>query len=228
MCGRFGLFARLDAIEDYFDAAFTFDYAPRYNIAPEGSGIAAVRNESPDGIDQLRWGLLPGWVDDPEDFPTLINARSETAAEKPAFREAFATRRCLIPATNFYEWTGRTGSRVPHAIGLQDRELFAMAGLWETWSANGDEVRSATILTTDANDVVGELHDRMPVILAPDEERRWLHADDEDELQALLDPYPGDRTTAVEVSTKVNDPANEGPALIEPVGGEQRGLGDFA
>ncbi len=228
MCGRFGLFARLNAIEDYFDAEFAFDYEPRYNIAPEGSGIAAVRNETPDEIGRLRWGLLPGWVDDPDEFPTLINARSETAAEKPAFREAFEQRRCLIPASNFYEWTGRKGSRVPHSIGLEDRELFAMAGLWETWSANGDEVRSATILTTDANDVVGELHDRMPVILEPDEEDVWLDADDEDELQSILGPYPGDRTTEFEVSRAVNDPANEGPALVEPVGSDQSGLGDFA
>ena len=227
MCGRFGLFARLDAVEDYFGAAFTFDYEPRYNVAPEGPGVAAVRDEAPDDIDQLHWGLLPHWVDDPDDFPTLINARAETAAEKPAFRDAFERRRCLVPASTFYEWTGRKGSRVPHAIEVADRELFAMAGLWETWSSNGDEVRSATILTTDANELVGELHDRMPVILERDEERAWLEADDAEERQALLDPYPADRMRSYEVSRQVNDPTNEGPALVEPVGGTQSGLGDF-
>ena len=227
MCGRFGLYAPRDDVEDRFEARFTYDYEPRYNIAPEGPGIPAVRDADPGAIDRLRWGLLPGWVDDPADFPVLINARAETAAEKPAFREAVAKRRCLVLASNFYEWTGRQGSRVPHYIGLRDRDLFAMAGLWASWSENGDEVRSATVLTTEANELVGELHDRMPVILGPDEEARWLEAGDVEAAQALLDPYPPDRMRTYEVSRAVNSPANEGPALIEPVGHDQSGLGEF-
>lgn len=227
MCGRFGLFAQPSDLEQRFDATFSYDYEPRYNIAPEGPGLAAVRNDSPAAIDRLRWGLLPRWVDDPEDFPTLINARAETVAEKPAFRDAFEKRRCLIPANNFYEWTGRKASRVPYAIGVDDESVFAMAGLWETWSRNGDEVVSAAIVTTEANEVVAELHDRMPVILDREEERRWLETDDVDARQSLLDPFPADRTTAYEVSTAVNNPANEGPELVEPVGTDQSGLGEF-
>jgi putative SOS response-associated peptidase YedK len=227
MCGRFGLFAQPSAIEERFDATFTYDYEPRYNVAPEGPGLAAVRNASPGAIDRLRWGLLPHWVDDPDDFPTLINARAETAADKPAFRDAFARRRCLVPASTFFEWTGPAGGRVPHAIGVDGEPLFAMAGLWETWGEGDDAVRSATILTTDANDVVAELHDRMPVILDREEERTWLEADDADELEGLLDPFPAGRTEAHEVSRAVNDPSNDGPSLVEPVGHDQSGLGEF-
>lgn len=106
MCGRFGLFQPQPEIERRFGAGFTFEYEPRYNIAPEGTGLAAVQNESRDAINQLHWGLIPHWVDDPEDFPNLINARAESVAEKPSFRTAFKKRRCLIPANNFYEWTG--------------------------------------------------------------------------------------------------------------------------
>lgn len=232
MCGRFTLRSDPRQIAEAFDLdpASLPELPARYNIAPTQQ-VAVVRRSDGTGPRELaaaRWGLVPRWVDDPSDWPTLINARSETAAEKPAFREAFRRRRCLVPASNFYEWTGRRGQRIPHCIRVDDRELFAMAGLWETWSDDGDEVRSATILTTEANDVVDDLHDRMPVILAPDEEPIWLEADDVDELNALLDPYPGNQTRSYEVSRAVNDPTNEGPELVEPVGGGQSGLGDFA
>lgn len=227
MCGRFGLYLAPDDLEERFDGTIEFDYEPRYNIAPEGSGTAVVTNEAPDEIDQLRWGLRPEWVDEPDDWPHPINARAETVAEKRSFRDAFEHRRCLVPANNFYEWTGRRGRRIPYSIGVGDQETFSMAGLWASWSENGSSVRSFTIITTAANEVVGELHDRMPVILDRDEERRWLGADDPDELQSLLDPFPDDRTERYEVSTKVNNPANDGPELIEPVGSSQTGLDAF-
>lgn len=227
MCGRFGLLPPIDDVEDRFEAEVTFPYEPRANIAPEGSGVAAVQNESPDEINQLQWGLVPRWVDDPADFPNLINARAETVDEKNSFKDAFRKRRCLIPASNFYEWTGRKGNRIPHYIGVEDEEIFAMAGIWETWSDNGTEVYSTAIITTDANDAVDELHDRMPVILDRAEERQWLEEDDVDELQELLNPFPADRTRSYEVSTAVNNPANEGPELVEPVKSDQSGLGEF-
>ena len=227
MCGRFGLLPPREDVEERFDARITFDYEPRANIAPEGPGVPAKLNESPDEINRLRWGLLPRWVDDPDGFPDLINARAETVAEKSSFEDAFENRRCLIPASNFYEWSGQRGKRVPHYIGVEDGELFAMAGLWETWSDNGTEIQSATIITTEANELVDEIHGRMPVILDRDEEDRWLEADDEDELQALLDPYPAGRMETYEVSRAVNNPANEGPELVEPVGSDQTGLGEF-
>lgn len=227
MCGRFSLFQPQPEIERRFSAEFTFNYELRYNIAPEGAGIAAIQNESADEINRLQWGLLPHWVDDPGDFPNLINARAESVADKPSFKSAFENRRCLIPASNFYEWTGRKGNRVPFAIGLENQDLFAMAGIWETWSSNGTEIQSVAIITTDANDVVSELHERMPVILAPDEEERWLHEDDQDELQRLLDPYPDEGTRSWEVSRAVNNPGNDGPELVEPVGSDQSGLEEF-
>lgn len=228
MCGRYGLWAQPADLEQRFDSEIDFDYEPRYNIAPEGPGLTAIKNESPDKINQLQWGLLPHWVDDPEDFPDLINARGETVSEKPAFRDAFDKRRCLIPANNFYEWTGRKGNRVPYYIGVEDQDLFAIAGIWETWSENGTEIQSAAIITTDANDVVDELHGRMPVILDRDEEERWLESDNEDELHAFIDPFQDDRTKAYEVSKAVNNPANEGPKLVEPIGSDQSGLGQFS
>lgn len=227
MCGRFGLWAPPDDLEQRFDAEISFGYEPRYNIAPEGPGIAAVQDASPDEINRLQWGLLPHWVDDPDDFPDLINARAESVAEKPSFRDAFRERRCLIPANNFFEWTGQEGQRVPYSIGVDGGEIFAMAGIWESWSTNGEEIHSAAIITTDANEVVGELHDRMPVILDADEEDRWLRSDDEDELLGFLDPYPADRTRSHEVTTAVNNPANDGPELIEPTESDQAGLGEF-
>lgn len=132
MCGRFGLFAGLDAIQDYYGAEATFESEPRYNIAPEGPSIAAVQNDSPDVINQLDWGIIPHWTDDPDDAPTPINARAETIAEKPMFNGAFVKRRCLIPANNFYEWSGRKGDRRPYSIGVEGQEIFSMAGIWET------------------------------------------------------------------------------------------------
>jgi putative SOS response-associated peptidase YedK len=227
MCGRFGLYLPSPDLEERFAGRVEFDYEPRYNIAPEGPGTAAIRDETPDEINQLSWGLRPHWVDDPDDWHHPINARAETVAEKRSFRDAFEHRRCLVPANNFYEWTGRPGRRIPYAIRAEDQETFSMAGLWEVWSEDGRELQTFTILTTDANEVVGELHDRMPVILDRDEEQRWLEADDPDELETLLDAFPDERTERYEVSKKVNNPAHDGPELIEPVGSSQRGLDAF-
>ncbi|MFB6359970.1 MAG: SOS response-associated peptidase [Halobacteriales archaeon] len=228
MCGRYGLWVQPDDLEQRFDAELTFEYEPRYNIAPEGPGIAAVRNKAADEIDRLRWGLLPSWVDDADEFPDLINARAESVAEKPSFRDAFEQRRCLLPASSFYEWTDRRGRSVPYCIGPTDQDVFAMAGLWETWSSNGEIVRTAAIITTEANDAVADIHHRMPVILDPDEETRWLEAEPTEALDSLLRPYPAERMDAYEVSPAVNDATNDSPGLIDPVGGEQSGLGEFS
>jgi len=227
MCGRTTLFAPRAAVEERFGASFAYDYEPRYNIAPGGPGLPAIRNENATAIEQLHWGIVPHWVDDRADWHEPINARAETVAEKPTFRDAFAKRRCLVLADGFYEWTGPQGKRKPHRVVVDDGELFAMAGLWETWSENGDEVVSVTVVTTDANDVVGRLHDRMPVILAPDEESTWLESDDADDLQGLLDPYPDGPTGEYEVSTAVNNPGTDRPELVEPLGGTQSGLEEF-
>ena len=254
MCGRFSLFVPPSVLEERFDAEAARPLVPRYNVAPRDD-LAAIRNDEPGTIDALEWGLLPSWVDDPDDFPRPINARAETVAEKPSFRDAFAERRCLVLADGFYEWKGERGAKQPYRIARPDDEPFAFAGLWERWgsgggvgngggaggggearggdgsgSGNGDtgSTRTATIVTTEANGTVAGVHDRMPAILEPDEERRWLSADDPEELRTLLDPYPDDGLVAYPVSKAVNDPANDSPDVIEPVDvGEQSGLGDF-
>lgn len=227
MCGRTTLFAPRGDVEERFEATFAYDYEPRYNIAPEGPGLPAIRNENSEEIEQLHWGFVPSWVDDRDDWPAPINARAESVAEKSTFKRAFETRRCLVIADGFYEWTGRSGQRRPHRVVVDDGDPFAMAGLWETWGENGDALTSVTIITTDANDLVGQLHDRMPVVLAPDEEATWLESDDPETLQSLLDPYPDDRMDEYEVSTAVNNPANDSPDLVDPLGTSQTGLGEF-
>jgi len=145
------------------------------------------------------------------------------------FREAFEQRRCLIPADGFYEWAGQRGNKQPYRIELANREPYAYAGLWETWSANGGEPRvTCTILTTEANEVVGEIHDRMPVMLEPDEEATWLNGSGVDELQRVCDPYPADEMRAYPVSKQVNNPQNDSPDLLEEIDiGQQSGLDEF-
>ena len=227
MCGRFSLFVPPGILEERFDAEVAGTYVPRYNVAPRDD-VAAIRNDDPETIDALSWGLVPDWVDDPDDFPRPINARAETVAEKPSFRDAFAERRCLVLADGFYEWTGRRGSKQPYRIVRTDGEPFAFAGLWETWGSNGGTLRTTTIVTTAANETVGAIHDRMPVILERDEERPWLSGGDPDVLQSMLHPYPDGELDAYPVSTAVNDPSHDSPDVVEPVDvDEQSGLGQF-
>ena len=163
-------------------------------------------------------GLIPPWADDPGIGSRMINARSETAPGKPSFRRAFRERRCLIPADGFYEWQRTNGAKQPYYIHMEDGRPFAFAGLWESWSKGGEgEVRTCTILTTGANALVGEVHDRMPVILAHDAYDVWLDPDSErEELTGLLAPYPEDEMEAYPVSRFVNSPSNNDPRCIEP------------
>ena len=236
MCGRTSLFAPQAAVEERFDARASQPLEPRYNLAP-GEDLAVVRNDAPESIDQLRWGLVPHWADDPESGPRPINARAETVDEKPTFRDAFAERRCLVIADGFYEWKAN-GKKQPYRVTIGENEPFAFAGLWERWrrdAGNGedenegeDDLRTVTIITTEANELVAPIHDRMPVILAADEERRWLAG--EGEPKELLDPYDGSDLRTYPVSTAVNDPSNDSPAVVEPIdaSGGQQGLDDFA
>lgn len=244
MCGRLSLFAPPSVLEARFDATFLGSYTPRYNVAPTDS-LAAIRDDSPETIDALTWGLVPHWADDPSIGTRLINARAETLSEKPSFRDAYENRRCsrersereldtpkggrcLILSDGFYEWKEDGGRKQPYRICRPDDEPFAMAGLWERWEGNGEVRETATIVTTEPNDVVAPLHDRMAAILPEREERRWLHGDPV-ERESLLSPYEGD-LRAYPISTRVNDPGNDGPSIIEevePEGGTQSGLGDF-
>ena len=227
MCGRTSLFVPQSVLEERFDATAVEPIAPRYNVAP-GDDLAAIQNDAADEIDRLEWGLIPSWVDDPDDSPRPINARAETVAEKPMFREAFEKRRCLVLADGFYEWTGRRGSKQPYRIERRDDQPFAFAGLWETWDGPEGVRETATIVTTEANETVADVHDRMPVILDQTDEQTWLTATDEARLQSVLDPYPAADLRAYPVSKRVNDPANDSPDVIEERDvGEQVGFDEF-
>ncbi|NOX63767.1 MAG: SOS response-associated peptidase [Chloroflexi bacterium] len=221
MCGRFALVASAQELADLFDLDDAPDPAPRYNIAPT-QPVLAVR-VSPETRERefalFRWGLIPSWAKDPGMSARMINARAETAAEKPAFRAAFRRRRCLIPATGFYEWRKQPGGKQPYFVTMQDDRPFAMAGLWEYWlGADGSEVASCTILTTQPNELVESLHTRMPVILPKTAFDEWLDpATPPDILRHLLRPYPAEEMLAYPVSRLVNNPANDGPECIEPL-----------
>jgi putative SOS response-associated peptidase YedK len=170
----------------------------------------------------LRWGLVPSWAKDKGIGARLLNARAETAATQPSFRSAFKKRRCLIPADGFFEWAKVEGRKQPFYFTLQDGGPFAFAGLWEEWKGEGEPLRSCAILTTEANDVVRPVHERMPVILAPDDYTKWLGpaARSQEELLPLLRPLPGEALVARPVSPFVNSARNEGPGCVEPVASE--------
>lgn len=192
---------------------------PDYNIPP-GVDIWAVRNEpgsATAAIARLRWGLIPSWAQDPKIGNRMINARSETVAEKPAFKNAFQQRRCVIPADGFFEWQKEGKQRIPYHIHLEDREPFAMAGLWERWqSPQGDCLESCTILTTTPNQVMRGLHDRMPVILKEERILDWMNPKTPTEkLKAMARPYPAKKMRAYPVSPLVNSPRNNGPECLE-------------
>jgi putative SOS response-associated peptidase YedK len=222
MCGRFTLRARPELLATLFDLSEVPPLAPRYNIAPT-QPVSAVRAGFGGGEREmtfLTWGLIPSWAKDISMGARMINARSETVAEKPSFRAAFKYRRCLVPADGFYEWKSISGkSKQPYLIHLPDHEPFAIAGLWEHWEGpDGSVIESCTLLTTDANEAVRPLHNRMPVILAQDDYEEWLdpEAQDTDNLRHLLRPFPAESIQAYAVTTHVNNPRNEDAGCIEP------------
>ncbi|WP_302081411.1 SOS response-associated peptidase [Salinibaculum rarum] len=240
MCGRYSLFTPPEDIEARFGATFTESFQPRYNAAPSQS-LPVITDASPERIDTKEWGFVPPWADSRSDFG-FINARAETVTEKPTFRDAvtqssrdgFRMGRCLVPADGFYEWVDDGSENQPYRVTLADDEPFAMAGLWAEWQppqtqtgldafsggdgsdTSPDVVETFTIVTTEPNEFVADLHHRMAVILDGDERDRWLTGAAE-EATALLDPYDGEMR-AYPVSTAVNDPSNDSPALVEPVG----------
>jgi putative SOS response-associated peptidase YedK len=193
-------------------------FTPRYNIAPS-QNVPIVRQVTAREMVMVRWGLVPSWTDDLKIGYKLINARGETVATTPGYRSAFRHRRCLIPADGFYEWKKVGKTKQPFHIHLTDNSPFAFAGLWEYWeSAEGESVESCTIVTTTANELIKPLHDRMPVILDPENYDRWLDSQfhDPEALQALLVPYSDEAMTAVSVSSFVGNARHEGPQCLEP------------
>jgi putative SOS response-associated peptidase YedK len=204
-----------------FGVTIAQPFPPRYNIAPtDPVGIVRNGERGEREFALVRWGLIPSWVKDPGAFSTLINARSETVAEKPSFRGSMRHRRCLAPADGFYEWTGKPGAKRPHLVRLKTHGPFAFAGLWEHWlGADGSEVETMAILTTAANADMTALHDRMPVILAPEDYARWLDVKggSAEPVRDLLKPLDEGQIEIIEVNPKLNNPRNEGPELQTPV-----------
>lgn len=222
MCGRYVLAVDPDTLQQAFDLSNVPDFPPRFNIAPTQFS-PVITNEARDEATLLRWGLIPSWSKDASIAASLINARADSAPEKPSFRSAFKRRRCLVPATGFYEWKKSEDgkSKTPLYIQVSDTPLFAMAGLWEVWKQpdTGELIKTYTILTTDANEFMQPIHTRMPVILRREDYDLWLQEDEvpADVLRPLLKPFTAGAMKAYEVSKAVNRPANDSPLLIEPV-----------
>jgi putative SOS response-associated peptidase YedK len=222
MCGRFVLMTPGSSLAAHFRLAEEPSLEARYNIAP--TQIVAVVAASEPGarpeLKMVRWGLVPFWAKDTSIGARLINARSETAAEKPAFRTPFKNRRCLIPADGFYEWKKTDGSKQPYFVGLANRQVFAFAGLRDRWeSPAGEVIESCTILTTDANALLLPIHDRMPVILRSADYEEWLDpgVKKSELLKPMLKPYPTEEMIVYPVGGKVNRSTYEAPDCIEPV-----------
>jgi putative SOS response-associated peptidase YedK len=219
MCGRYTLKNPMDVLAEYFEVEdYPSSLTPSYNIAPTQEVAAVVEEDEKRKLEMLRWGLIPSWAKDPAIGNKMINARAETVSEKPSFRAAFKKRRCLIVADGFYEWQKTDNGKQPYHFKLKDSSPFAFAGLWETWDKEGEEIRSCSIVTTDANDLMNEIHHRMPVILHPENYGVWLDQgfDEKEALIDLLRPYPSDEMEAYPVSRRVNKPANNEPSVVEP------------
>lgn len=224
MCGRFTLTAPVDVLLDRFDVEFFLqqeEYLPSYNVAPSQSVLAVINNGKHNRMGFLRWGLIPPWAKDLSIGNKMINARAETLSEKPSFKNALKKQRCLIVADSFYEWRKiDSKTKVPMRIKLKSNELFAMAGLWEKWkSPEGSYIYSCSVITTTPNQLVKDIHDRMPVILHPEDEKSWLNPslDDPKQLHGFLKPLEAELMDAHEVSSLVNSPKNNSIELIQKI-----------
>ncbi len=221
MCGRFALAVAPADLEEEFSLIRIEWFPPRYNIAPT-QPIHVVRAEKGTrSLALVRWGLIPSWAKNPAELPLFFNARAESAPDKPAFRGPFRHRRCLVPATGFYEWKKETGGhKQPYLVTAPKRRILALAGLWDEYAdANGNLLDSATILTTAANGDLAPIHDRMPVVIEPEDYDRWLGLvpAERGELADLLRPPPAGLPEAVPVSPRVNSARDDDPALQQPV-----------
>ena len=224
MCGRYTLHHKPEEIEERFDVEPVEEYlAPRYNIAPSQIIPVIRQSLSDDNLREMagcKWGLIPFWSKDPKIGNKMINAKAETIAEKPSFRQAFAKRRCLIPADGFYEWQKRGKSpSQPFYVRRRDGGLFAFAGLWEAWrTPEGETLETCTIITVEPNELLSKIHNRMAAILKPEDEAVWIDPKSKvDELSLLLRPYDSDDLEAIPVSRAVNSPAHDSPECIAPI-----------
>ena len=221
MCGRFVRTTPIEQFAELFHAQGHPECWPSYNIAPSTHVLAARNAEhGRRELVALKWGLVPAWSAEPKTAYSTINARAETVAQKPAFRSAFRHRRCLVAADGFYEWHPQPdGHKQPYFIYLQDHVPFAFAGIWEHWERNGKTLESCSIIVTTVNVMMQPIHDRMPVILAPEDYDAWMDTavTQPEALQALLKPYPAGLMRLYPVTTQVNSPRHEGPELIREV-----------
>jgi putative SOS response-associated peptidase YedK len=216
MCGRYSFAIEDELIRERFGISVrSAVYKARYNCAPS-QNLALISSESPEKLSFYRWGLIPSWAKDPSIGNRLINARGETILEKPSFRNAFISRRCLVLSDGFYEWQ-KFGKKTPFRITLKDSEPFAMAGIWEKWK-DPDEmlIYSFSIITTSPNALLAGIHDRMPVILNKEDEKRWINPMPAEELIKMIRPFPAEMMKAYPVSKMVNSPANDIPEIWIP------------
>jgi putative SOS response-associated peptidase YedK len=224
MCGRFTNRAKPEQIKKEFKVGNknSVFFEPRFNIAPAQMVNVVLAPESERILSQLKWGLVPSWSKDAPTSKGLINARAETLTEKPSFREAFKSHRCIIPASGFYEWQKKgTGAKQPFYFYLKEKEVFGFAGLWEEWldKQTGELLETCTIITTEANEILKAVHDRMPVILMAESYDEWLDTKvkDTNRLQELLKPYPAKEMSSHAVSRSVNIPETDSDELIKPM-----------
>ncbi len=221
MCGRYTQTRSARQLAEAFEADLNneLDLLPRYNIAPTQPMVVVRATPRGREVALMRWGLIPSWAKDPSIGSKMINARCETVHEKPAYRSAFRSRRCLIPADGFYEWKKTGGRKQPMYIHRRDGQPLAFAGLWERWQGDGEPVETCTILTTEPNALMAPIHDRMPVIVEPQDYAMWLDpkVHDDGQLARLLQPCAAERLMAYPVSSLVNSPKNDTTRCIEPI-----------
>jgi putative SOS response-associated peptidase YedK len=219
MCGRYVL-GDIAALAARFDVAVDpSTTSPRYNVAPTQT-MPTVVKQSPNRLVMMRWGLVPSWAKDGKTEQLMINARAETLAQKRTFSKLLASQRCLVPASGFYEWQQTGSGKVPHYISLKDDSLLAFAGLYDRWKDDqGTEIYSYTIITTEPNELMASIHNRMPVILRRDDEAFWLNPDETEaeRLLPLLRPYPAELMKETPVSRAVNNVRNDSPTLLQAV-----------
>jgi putative SOS response-associated peptidase YedK len=215
MCGRYALTLPPEAVRKYFAYAGQPNFPPRYNIAPTMPVPVVVEKDGGPHFMLMRWGFIPGWVKDMKTFPLVINVRAETIREKPSFRAAFTRRRCLMPADGFYEWHRSGSENRAYLFRRPDRQVFAFAAIWETWnSPDGSEIDTVALVNGPANGLMSAIHERCPVVIAPDAMTAWLDpATQADQAQALLRPPPDDLFEMVRIGPAVNKVANDGPEI---------------
>jgi putative SOS response-associated peptidase YedK len=226
MCGRYRRTTQEEELARLYHIPIPkqTDLPISYNIAPSQKVLTIRSNPQTQqrSLDALQWGLIPYWVKDPKIAYRTINARAETVDKAPSFRQAFRKRRCLIPADGFYEWRKTAKPKLPFAIAMKDGRPFTFAGLWENWKdpGSGEWLRTCTIITGEPNELVAQIHPRMPVILPEQYHAAWLGESDDGNLKALLVPYPADQMRMWEISPRVNSPKNDDPSLWEPLHSE--------